>query len=205
MPSTYAPGGRNGRIILRLESIASPEARLLEAATALFCREGIHATGVTLIITKAQVARRTLYERFGSKDNLLRAVFDREGQRWFEWFDTTLPALWDDPSDQLIGLFDLLGDWFASGDFYGCIFINAAAEHHKEVGWVVPLARRHLADVRARILTLVEQAGLKAPRLVADELSLLIDGAIIAAMMTRDASGATTAKRVAKQILKSGS
>lgn len=190
---------------MQIRTIASPEARLLEAAAELFCREGIHATGVTAVIVKAQVARRTLYERYGSKDNLLRAVFDREGRRWFEWFDTTLPARWNDPQAQLIGLFDLLGEWFESEDFYGCIFINAAAEHHKEVSWVVPLARKHLAAVHERILQLVKNSGHEKPDLIADELSLLIDGAIVTAMMARDPAGASTAKRVAKQILKSGS
>src|SRR6187200_2326959 len=96
----------------RPEDITSPEARLLEAATELFCRQGIHATGVTAIIDRAQVARKTLYERYGSKDNLLRAVFAREAERWFVWFDQTLPGLSNDPSRQLISVFDLLGDWF---------------------------------------------------------------------------------------------
>ena len=192
-------------LILERENAASPELRLLEAATELFCREGIHATGVTAIINRAQVARRTLYERYGSKDNLLRAVFQREAQRWFVWFDQTLPTLSTDPSAQLLGLFDLLRDWFADDQFYGCIFINAAAEHHKDVSWVVPIARTHLTAIRERILDLVKSSGLEKPDLIADELSLLIDGAIVTAMMTRDPAGAFTAKRIAKRILGSTS
>lgn len=187
---------------MKPNGIVSPETRLLETAIELFCREGIHATGITAIINQAQVARRTLYERYGSKENLLRAVFKREGQRWFTWFDTTLPALSTQPQTQLLGLFDLLRDWFDSDEFYGCIFINAAAEHHKEASWVVTLAQAHLNEIRGRILSLVERAGLEEADSIADELSLLVDGAIVTAMMSRDPAGALTARRIAQQILR---
>ena len=125
--------------------------RLLESARRLFCREGIHATGVSRLLSEAKVARRTLYESYGSKENLLRAVFDREAAMWFGWFDHSLPQHTDDPEQRLIYLFDLLEAWFASGRFFGCLFTNAVAEHDKSSSWVRDLAQEHFDRVHARI------------------------------------------------------
>lgn len=174
---------------------------MLDTARELFCRRGIHATGITSIIQESNVARRTLYEHFGSKENLLRAVFEREGKMWFDWFDVSLPAMSADPKTQLIRLFDLLHDWFSGPGFYGCIFINAVAEHDKQLGWMAPHAHAHLKAVRERILRLAEAAAVPQPDVAADQLCLLIDGAIVSAMVSRRPDSALTAQKVALTLL----
>jgi AcrR family transcriptional regulator len=179
----------------------SPETRLLNTARQLFCRDGIHATGIARVLSEANVARRTLYERFGSKENLLRAVFEREADMWFYWFDVVLPNRFTQPVERILGLFDLLRDWFASDEFYGCIFINAVAEHDKTSSWVRGLAEAHLAKVHGRIMHLTTAAGVNDPAITADQISMLIDGAIVTAMMTRRASAALIAQRTARDIL----
>src|SRR5579872_5697545 len=47
--------------------------RLLNAATRLFCKNGINATGIDAIINEAGTAKTTLYKLFGSKNNLVHA------------------------------------------------------------------------------------------------------------------------------------
>jgi AcrR family transcriptional regulator len=64
----------------------SARARLLSAATRLFCRYGINATGIDAIIHEAGTAKTTLYKLFGSKTNLVHAVLESEGKQWREWF-----------------------------------------------------------------------------------------------------------------------
>ena len=71
----------------------SAEEKLLLAARRLFCRAGIHATGISQILEEAGVARRSLYKHYGSKENLLKAVLDTEANMWFHWFDLDLPGL----------------------------------------------------------------------------------------------------------------
>lgn len=182
-------------------SASVARARLLDAARSLFCRHGIHATGITSILEASNVARRTLYEHFGSKENLLRAVFEREAKMWFDWFDVDLPALAADPRTQLLKLFDLLHAWFSSPDFYGCIFINAVAEHDKDLSWVAPYAHTHLNAVRERVLHLAKAADLPHPDMAADQLCLLIDGAIVSAMMSGRPDSALTAQSLAVSLL----
>jgi AcrR family transcriptional regulator len=62
---THRPGGRGAR------------ERIERAAAELFYRNGIHATGVELVARQANVSKRTLYQHFASKndlvDNYLRA------------------------------------------------------------------------------------------------------------------------------------
>ena len=175
--------------------------RLLNAARELFCREGIHATGIANVLSRANVARRTLYVQYGSKENLLRAVFERESRMWMDWFDVDLPKLKGDPHVQLLGLFDLLYQWFGSRDFYGCIFINATVEHDKVSSWVTPLVQEHLSKVQQRILVLTKLLGSPSPAQLAAELALLIDGAIVTAMTVRTPEAARTAQRIASHLI----
>lgn len=186
-------------------AVMTPEAKLLATARRLFCSDGIHATGVARILKDSGVARRTLYERYGSKENLLRAVFDAEAQMWFGWFDTDLPALSSDPAAQLLGLFDLLDAWFQDSEFFGCIFVNAVAEHEKEAGWVRDTAMAHRGLVNGRLHRLLKRAGVRQPARATEKISLVIDGAIVTAMVTGEASAARLAKSIAQDILASSS
>ena len=60
--------------------------RLLTAATRLFCKNGINATGIDAIINEAGTAKTTLYKLFGSKTNLVHVVLETEGKQWRDWF-----------------------------------------------------------------------------------------------------------------------
>lgn len=176
--------------------------RLLDSARRLFCREGIQATGVSRLLSDAKVARRTLYESYGSKENLLRAVFEREAAMWFSWFDRDLPQHTDDPEQQLVFLFDLLEEWFAGGRFFGCLFTNAVAEHDKSSSWVRDLAQEHFDRVHARIESLATASGLRDPNGVAQQICLLIDGAIATAMVSRNAQSARVARSILQIVLR---
>ena len=178
------------------------KAKLLRAARRLFCNEGVHATGISRIIKEAKVARRTLYESYGSKDNLLRAVFEAESQMWFSWFDADLASGSDDPVSRVLTLFDLLERWFSSVDFYGCIFINAVAEHEKQNGWVRDWAIAHREAVNARLAALVSKTGVLDVALTTEKLSILIDGTIVAAMITRDPHVARNGGAAARDVLR---
>ena len=110
----------------------SARARLLSAATRLFCRYGINATGIDAIIHEAGTAKTTLYKLFGSKTNLVHAVLESEGKQWREWFIGAIESGGGDAQAKLARIFPALKSWFGEERFYGCPFINAVAEHDKE-------------------------------------------------------------------------
>ena len=89
----------------RLAEHQSAQEKILEASKKLFCRDGIHATGVARIIKESGVARRTLYERYGSKESLLKAVFASEADMWFRWFDGDLSRPQIAPAARVLMLF----------------------------------------------------------------------------------------------------
>src|ERR1700686_166432 len=171
----------------------SARGRLLNAATHLFCKNGINATGIDAIIDEAGTAKTTLYKLFGSKTNLVHAVLESEGKQWREWFIAAIEAGGGDPQTKLARIFPALKKWFGEERFYGCPFINAVAEHDKDQKQFRNIALRHKKVVLAHIERLAGEMGAAEPEVLAHQLALLIDGAIVAAMVSRDPCVADTA------------
>lgn len=83
----------------------SARGRLLNAATHLFCKNGINATGIDAIIDEAGTAKTTLYKLFGSKTNLVHAVLESEGRQWRDWFIGAIEAGGGDAQTKLSRIF----------------------------------------------------------------------------------------------------
>ena len=171
----------------------SARGRLLGAATHLFCKNGINATGIDAIIHEAGTAKTTLYKLFGSKTNLVHAVLESEGKQWREWFIGAMESGGGDAQAKLTRIFPALKSWFGEERFYGCPFINAVAEHDKDQKQFRAVAMRHKKVVLAHIEKLAAEMGAAEPELLAHQLALLIDGAIVAAMVSRNPGVADTA------------
>ncbi len=171
----------------------SARGRLLNAATHLFCKNGINATGIDAIIDEAGTAKTTLYKLFGSKTNLVHAVLESEGKQWREWFIGAIEAGGGDPQTKLARIFPALKSWFGEERFYGCPFINAVAEHDKDQKQFRNIAMRHKKVILAHIEKLAAEMGAAEPEVLAHQLALLIDGAIVAAMVSGNPGVADTA------------
>src|SRR5438477_3843559 len=164
----------------------SARGRLLSAATHLFCKNGINATGIDAIIHEAGTAKTTLYKLFGSKTNLVHAVLESEGKQWREWFIGAIEAGGGDAEKKLSRIFPALKTWFGEERFYGCPFINAVAEHDKDQKQFRNIAMKHKKIVLTHIEKLATEMGAAEPEVLAHQLGLLIDGAIVAAMVSRN-------------------
>src|SRR5262250_2308768 len=99
---------------------AAMEERILETTDRLFYGQGIRAVGVDTIAAEVGISKRTLYNHFPSKDDLIVAYLSRRMR----------PAETSGrpPAEQILGDFDRLERSFASGVFRGCPFVNAVAE-----------------------------------------------------------------------------
>jgi AcrR family transcriptional regulator len=179
----------------------SARKRLLDAATELFCRYGINATGVDAVIDRAKTAKTTLYRIFGSKEGLIEAVLESEGQRWRDWFIGGIEAGNAAPRTKLLRIFPLLKEWFSEERFYGCPFINAIGEHDKADERLRAITIKHKSLVLARIERLAAEAELPNPAALAHQIGLLIDGAIIAAMVMRNPKVADDAGAVMRTLI----
>src|ERR1700756_4689304 len=171
----------------------SARGRLLSAAPHLFCKNGINATGIDAIIDEAGTAKTTLYKLFGSKTNLVHAVLENEGKQWREWFIGALEAGGGDAETKLTRIFPALKSWFGEERFYGCPFINAVAEHDKDQKQFRAIALKHKKVVLAHIEKLASEMGAAEPQMLAHQLALLMDGATVAAMVSRNPAVADAA------------
>src|SRR3981081_859956 len=151
---------RMGKSVSRKKSAAaafaagdaeSARGRLLNAATRLFCKNGINATGIDAIINEAGTAKTTLYKLFGSKTNLVHAVLESEGKAWREWFIAAIESGGGDAQSKLTRIFPALKQWFAEERFYGCPFINAVGEHDKDAKQFRAIALKHKKVVLSHI------------------------------------------------------
>jgi AcrR family transcriptional regulator len=179
----------------------SPRDRLIEAATRLFCRYGVNSVGVDAIVEAAGTAKTTLYKVFGSKDGLVEAVLEREGRLWRTWFLAEIDGPGGSAHERLKRIGPTLKIWFSREDFYGCPFINAVGESDKADDRMRSLAIAHKKVVLERLSALCAEAGNEDPEQMAHALGMIIDGAIVAALVTRNAAVADTAGRACAAIL----
>jgi AcrR family transcriptional regulator len=179
----------------------SPRERLLDAATRLFCRFGINSVGVDAIVEAAATAKTTLYNAFGSKDGLVEAVLEREGRTWRAWFLAEIDGPGGSARERLARIGPTLKLWFSREDFFGCPFINAVGESDKSDDRLRSLAIAHKTVVLERLQTLCAEAGLREPAQVAHALGLVMDGAVVTALITRRAAAADVADRACEAIL----
>lgn len=143
----------------------------------------------------------TLYNHFKSKDELIAAVLEAEGETWRAWFFGRLSEVKGPARVRILAVFDVLEDWFSNPGFYGCAFINTVAEFDTGNDAV-----RKAADLKKQHLVTWLQAQakeMKAPDIneLARSFAVLIDDAIVAAQRSRDPSFARTAKALAESYL----
>jgi AcrR family transcriptional regulator len=179
----------------------APHERIVATARMLFCRDGIHATGIDRILAEAGASKMTLYARFGSKEGLVREVLQQEGLAWRAHFFDAISGASNDPRVRLHGLVAALADWFRGDRFTGCAYMNAVAEHTKGERWLRDLAAAHHAAILAFLGEQAAAAGYAEPALLARQLLLLIDGMIAAYMVSGDDGVLAVAERNLRAIL----
>jgi len=177
----------------------SARERLLAAADELFYEEGVHTVGIDRIIERAGVAKASLYNTFGSKEELVRAYLEGRHAARQERV-TRFIARYDTPRERLLGVFDALGTYTAEDGFRGCAFINASAESLPG-GAVEVVSDESRAWTRALFTDLAQGAGVPDAAGLAAQLVLLYDGAIVGARMDRTSATAAAARAVAATLL----
>lgn len=174
---------------------------LVTVAMRLFRDRGFHSTGIDTVLAESGVAKRTLYLHFRSKDDLIVAALAQRDQEWRDWFRDAVKKRAALPAERLLAMFDALEEWFSRADFHGCMFINAAAEFPRLSSSIHREAARHKELVREFVFDLAEAAGAKAPASLADNLCLLMEGAIVTAQITGKPEPARQARAAAASIL----
>lgn len=171
--------------------------RILETADRLFYREGIRAVGIDRVIAEAGVAKATLYAHFPSKDDLVVAVLRHREESVLAFFRTAMERHGKRTKDRLRAFFAALKEWFQTPGFRGCAFINAAVEladpRHPGSAFV----REHKRRFRVMIDGLVEEAVGEAHSKLTPAVALLVEGAVVTAVINESADAADVARGAA--------
>src|SRR5882757_5865383 len=168
--------------------------RILETADRLFYLRGIRAVGVDAIAAEIGISKRTLYNHFPSKDELIAAYLERRFTR--------APSSDKPPVEQILGTFDRLERGFASKGFRGCPFVNAVAELGAEDQSVKKIAVAFKESRRLWFRDLLKRLDVADPEGLATQLTLLVDGSIAQDLVRDDPAMARAAKEAARVLLK---
>jgi AcrR family transcriptional regulator len=173
--------------------------RLLAAANELFYEEGVHTVGIDRVIEKAGVAKASLYNTFGSKDELVRAYLETRHTAVTSRIMAAVER-YDTPRERLLAVFEGQGELFAQPGYRGCAFARASAESHPGDP-AEQAAETYRRWVRALLTELAARAGVPQPEVLARQLHLLYDGSGQSARMDHDPSAAAAARAAAAILL----
>jgi AcrR family transcriptional regulator len=173
--------------------------RILAAASTLFYRHSFRSVPVDTIAQYAGLTKMTVYQHFGSKEEILIASLRLRLQKREQALDARLASL--DPTDALLGIFNWLAERVAEADFYGCAFVKAANELAAEVPQVRSIARECKDAMQKRLKALAEAAGLEGPRAVAEEIAVLFEGAQVLSVVQGTAQPVAIARRAALAVI----
>ena len=168
--------------------------RILETADRLFYGQGIRAVGVDTVAAEIGISKRTLYNYFPSKDELIVAYLSR---RLKPAPPSDLP-----PVQQILGNFERLERTFATGVFRGCPFVNAVAELKEPAHAANKIALAFKEQRRLWFRDLLARLAVDDPDTLAMQLQILADGAIATALVRGDPKVARTAGEAARVLLK---
>ncbi|HEX3390394.1 MAG TPA: TetR/AcrR family transcriptional regulator [Streptosporangiaceae bacterium] len=186
---------------MAVQNAARPSARerLLAAANELFYEEGVHTVGIDRVIEHAGVAKGSLYNTFGSKDELIHAYLKGRHDAIAERITGALES-YDTPRERLLGVFEAQGQSLADTGYRGCAFARASAESHPG-DRVEQAYSDYRGWVRSLLTQLAEEAGAPDPAALARQLHLLYDGTGVAARMDHDPAASTAARAAAATLL----
>ena len=177
----------------------SARERLLAAADELFYENGINLVGIDRLIEHAGVAKASLYDTFGSKEELIRCYLQARGERRRARIVERMAQL-QSPRDKILCVFDLLAETVAQPNYRGCAFQRAGAEAG-DGSTVKGACDASRAWIRSQFTELSQEAGARDPESLGRQLVLLYDGAAMTAHIDRDLDAPRAARALAERLL----
>jgi AcrR family transcriptional regulator len=168
--------------------------QILETASELFYQKGIQYVGINEVIAASGVAKRTLYRWFPSKDQLIEEVMKYRATHWLCWFEDAVTDRGNTAKERLLATFDVLQSWYAEPNFRGCPFINAVLEIADASHPAHQVSVNLREAIRAYIVKLASEAGVRDPVSFSQQYLLLIGGASLMATIEGNPSGAQYAR-----------
>jgi AcrR family transcriptional regulator len=190
-------------------SAAPPRRRardaLIEAASRRFYAGGLAGTGIDAITAEARVAKKSLYNNFASKADLVTAYLNARHEEWMELYRRRLERA-ASGTERVLAVFDAYADHAGLAyehGFRGCGLLNAAAELPAgDPGRTV--VRRHKEEVEALLSEHVAELLPHAPGQAASmarHLAFLLEGSMVRAGLEGSDRCIREARRIADTLI----
>jgi AcrR family transcriptional regulator len=176
----------------------STRQRLVESAVRRFYRDGFRSVGIDQVLTDVGISKTAFYKHFESKEDLMLAALEMQNC----WLQNTFRTMIRDRGGptaigQLHAVLDVVEHIIASDDFQGCIFVNAAMEFplpHEPAHVAASQNKQAIEDI---VSAIAEEAGADKPKLLAQELCLIMEGAYVTRHVTGNKNTVDIARRIA--------
>jgi len=155
----------------------SARERIFDTASQLFYAKGIRAVGVETIAAEADTTKMSLYRNFPSKDELVAEWLREHDARFWRTWEAMATKYPKDPRKQIHTAFGLLAKHVADPGARGCPIANTAVEITEKDHPARKVIEAHKAKLRSRLIQICIRIGVPEPKLLADQLFLLMEGA----------------------------
>ncbi|MDX1711615.1 MAG: TetR family transcriptional regulator [Rhodovibrionaceae bacterium] len=154
---------------------------LVQKALRVFYRHGFHATGMDRLVAETGISKTSMYKHFRTKEELILAALRLRDEQFRNWLYRRMEEIAPTPRGQLLAMFQVLGEWFAQPDFQSCMFIKASGEYPEPGHPIHAQSAEHKRLIFTHLRDLARQAGARDPDVLARQLVLLKEGAIVTA------------------------
>lgn len=180
--------------------MATPRDQILETAARLFFRQGYLETGINQLIAESEVARRTFYHHFPSKEDLAAEYIERESERWFASLRGAVESR-RTAAGIVRGIFELVEQIAKATNYRGCAILNMTAEFSQANSAMRLRLKRVKETQNALIVELLGAASVSSA--IARQIDVLLEGAIASAAAQLDVQPIHSALRAALLLVES--
>ena len=178
--------------------IVKTRQRLIEAGLKRFYRDGFRNVGIDRILKDVAISKTAFYKHFESKEDLMLAASEMQNC----WLQDTLRTMIRERGGptaigQLRAVLDVVEHIIESDDFQGCIFVNVAMEFPLPHEPAHVAASQNKQAIEEILKVISEEAGADEPRLLAQELCLIMEGAYVTRHVTGNKNTVDIARRIA--------
>ena len=180
---------------------ASKRDELVRKALKTFYRSGFGATGMDKLAKETGISKTSMYKHFRTKEDLILAVLRLRDENFRNWLTRRIEELATTPEKRLLAMFDALDEWFSEDGFRSCMFIKASSEYQEPDNPIHVACAEHKRLLLNYLREVAHKAGAKNPDLLARQLLLLKEGAIVTAHLQGPDGVARDAKQVAAYVI----
>ena len=177
--------------------------KIIDAAYTLFYQGGFMRTGVDNIAKKAGITKRTLYQHFCSKDELIEVVMEHQHQMALQRIRLWADCITGKPDQMVMIIFEKLAMWASTEDWQSSGFTRAAVEFADQPGHPArKAARRHKKEVEMYLAGKFALQHEESAAQLAREILLLIEGCQSLALIHDDLDYINAARNAALALVR---